>query len=132
MSVTYLYDAARNRIETVCDGDVRLVDVVNHFHVLALDPAIRPRADVRLDLRTLTSAPEEDHYPMLEETITRAIARRPFGKCAVLAGCPHTRGVANVFGAFAGVHFDAVQTFAEVESANAWLDAARSERPAER
>lgn len=131
MSVTYTYQETRNRLNTACAGDVRLVDVVNHFHFLSLDPGIRAGVDVLLDLTELTSSPDPEHYDTLLETMRRVTARRPFGRCAVVATRDSTDAVARGFVDAAGQHFSQTHVFRDRSAATAWLDQTVSlQRPA--
>jgi hypothetical protein len=122
MGVTYTYDPVRNRLHTVCAGDVGLVDVVNHFHLLSLDRRVRHGADVLLDFSALTSAPEDEQIPTLKESLTRTAAHRPFGRCAAVAAGPPGLHVANRFTLETAAQFSATKVFAELAAATAWLD----------
>jgi hypothetical protein len=121
MTVTYGYDPDRNRIETVCEGRVNVVEVMNHFHVLSLDRNIRVAADVLLDLSSMRSLPEDDHLATVTTQIERLTTRRPFGRCAVVA--PHALAVesARMFERFAGNQFPAFGVFSTRAEAEAWL-----------
>jgi hypothetical protein len=121
MTVTYAYDPERNRIETVCEGRVTVVEVMNHFHILALDRDIRASADVLLDLGSMNSSPEDEHLAAVMTQIERLTTRRPFGRCAVVA--PHALAAesARMFERSAGRHFDAYRIFSTHAEAEAWL-----------
>jgi len=124
MGITYSYDPAKNRLQTVCAGEVRLVDVVNHFHLLSLDTLVRPSADVLLDLRTITTIPEPEQVPTLTEAIARLAARRPFGRCAVLVDGAAPFEAGHIFMSQTGAQFVDARLFTEPVAAVDWLDAA--------
>jgi len=123
MTVTYTYSPATRRIETLCEGDVTLVEVLNHFHLLSLDRTITPGADVLLDLRSLTSVPEAVQLEAAAGQLQRVSAQRPFGRCAVVADDARTQGVGKMFEAVAARHFSAYRVFASLVDARSWLDA---------
>jgi hypothetical protein len=126
VSVTYTYERARNRLTTVCTGDVGFVDVVNHFHVLSLDASIQAGVDVLLDFATITSAPEEEQLETLKESLRRTAAQRPFGRCAVVAAGPPGLDVATQFIRDSATQFTATRVFPSRAAATAWLDARKA------
>jgi hypothetical protein len=122
MPITYAYDAARNRVETECEGEVRLVDVVNHFHVLNIDRTVAAHADVLLDITRMVSNPESIQVKTAVDQLERIARQRPFGRCAIVAEGERTRATAGMFQALAAEHFVACRIFADrLEAAN-WLD----------
>ena len=123
MGITYSYDPAKNRLQTVCAGAVGLVDVVNHFHLLSLDTFVRPCADVLLDLQTMTTIPEPAQVPTLNEAIARLAARRPFGHCAVLVAGTASYEVGRIFISQTAARFVDARLFTEPVAAAEWLDA---------
>jgi len=123
MTITYTYSLPQRRIETLCEGDVTLVEVLNHFHLLSLDRTIAPGADVLLDLRQLTSVPETVQLEAAAGQLKRISSQRPFGRCAVVGDDARTQGVGKMFEAVAATHFSAYRVFASLVDAQSWLDA---------
>ena len=123
MTVTYNYDPATRRIETLCEGDVTLVEVLNHFHLLSLDRTIAAGADVLLDLRSLSSMPEAVQIDAAVGQLKRVASQRQFGRCAVVADAARTQSVATMFGSAATGNFSAYRVFTSIVDARSWLDA---------
>lgn len=126
MGINYTYERARNRLTTVCEGEVGFVDVVNHFHVLSLDRSVQLGVDVLLDLTTLTSAPEDAQLDTLKESLRRNATQRPFGRCAVIAAGFPGLDVAEQFIRDTATHFTAARVFPNRAAATAWLDDVRA------
>jgi hypothetical protein len=125
MTVTYNFDPATRRIETLCEGDVTLVEVLNHFHLLSLDRTVAAGADVLLDIRSLTSVPEPVELDATVGQLKRVASQLQFGRCAVVADAARTQGVAKMFATAAAEYFRAFRVFASIVDARSWLDAPR-------
>jgi len=123
MTITYTYQPRKRRIETLCEGEVTLVEVLNHFHLLSLDRTIAPGADVLLDIRTLTSVPEAVQLEAATGQLKRVTSARPLGRCAVVADDALSQGVGRMWESFASTHFSALRVFASIVDAESWLDA---------
>lgn len=121
MTVSYRYNVACKRIETRCEGEVTVVEVMNHFHLLSLDAEIAAAADVLLDFTAMVSVPEDAHLATIADQIQRLTSQRPFGRCALVA--PQDRGLeaARLFEQFAGSQFTGFRIFFSRGDAVAWL-----------
>jgi hypothetical protein len=122
MPIRYTYEAQRNRVETTCEGEVRVVDVVNHLHLLGLDPKIESHADVLLALSDLDALPEMLQVRTASDAIGRLSKQRPFGRCAIVVGDEAASHVARMFETVASSHFSEFRIFPSRNDASAWLD----------
>lgn len=122
MPVTYRYDSSRNRIHTACEGYVTLQEAMAHFRTLAADEAVGIHADLILDLRGTTSVPHIEQMAKVAEGIDPLAAELRFGRCAILAHRDRVYGMARMFMAMSGSAFGDVRIFADVPTAERWLD----------
>jgi hypothetical protein len=123
MPVTYEIDQARRLIHTRCVGDVTLNEVIEHFDVLAGDPACPDRLDVLLDLSEQMTLPASSQLRLVTRKIEDVSSRVRFGRCAIVATTDAMYGMTRVFGALTEGQFAAVRVFRNIDEARTWLDA---------
>ena len=126
MPVVYRIDAARKLIDTRCVGYVNFNEVLNHFQTLLDDPECPDRLDVLLDLREVTSVPEDHQLRQLSYKIGSISDRLQFGACAIVATADVIFGMARMFEVFAEKWFKEIRVFRDVAEAQEWL---KSEKP---
>jgi hypothetical protein len=121
--IVYRLDPTAGSIETSCEGDVTLEEVLQHFAELAVI-ALPARLDVLLDLTPMTSIPDSSQIRVAADTLGGLRSRTRWGACAVVAKHDALFGMSRMFGVYAEPVFEQVQVFREREEARRWLVAA--------
>jgi hypothetical protein len=124
MPIVYRLDPAACSIETSCEGDVTLDEVLEHFAELA-SIALPERLDVLLDLTPMTSIPDSAEIRIAADRLGGLRNRTRWGACAIVATHDALFGMSRMFGVFSEPVFKQLQVFREREEAKRWLVAAR-------
>ena len=120
MPIVYRLDPAAGSLETACEGDVALEEVLQHFTELGA-LALPPRVDVLLDLTQMTSLPDSGQIRVAADTLTGLRTRTRWGACAIVAKQDVLFGMSRMFGVYAEPVFERVHVFREREEAKRWL-----------
>ena len=123
MPILYRLDAAAGSLETSCEGDITLDEVLRHFAELAAT-ALPARLDVLLDLTPMTSIPDSAQIRTAADTLSGLRSRTRWGVCAIVAKHDALFGMSRMFGVYTEPVFQQVQVFREREEAKRWLVAA--------
>jgi hypothetical protein len=120
MPVTYTIDLPRKLIRTHCVGSVRLPEVLAHFETLRKDPSLPRDSDVLLSLVGLDTPPDTPQLYAVADNMGLAPPLR-FRYCAIVADRDLVFGIARMFQAIGGRHFQEVQVFRDAPAALTWL-----------
>ena len=123
MPVHYRYDAESRRLLTRCDGEVRLEDVVGHFHELTTISRLQPASDVLLDLTFQTNLPSTEKIGKAAAALEDLKELLQLRRCAMVApeGVPNE--IARRFQAVSWPLFSGIRIFSTNGDAAEWLDA---------
>ena len=121
MPVPYLIDQASRIIRTRCVGNVTFDEVMNHFRILADDPACLNYLNVLLDLTEMTSLPESKQLRSVSDQIGSVREAVQFGACAIVAPNDVLFGLTRMFSVFAENRFRVIQVFRKLDEAEVWL-----------
>jgi hypothetical protein len=123
LPIVYRLDPAAGSIETSCEADVTLDEVLEHFAELA-SIALPERLDVLLDLTPMTSLPDSAQIRVAADTLGGLRNRTRWGACAIVAKHDALFGMSRMFGVYTEPVFEQVQVFREREEAKRWLGSA--------
>jgi hypothetical protein len=120
MPIVYRIDPAAGLLETACQGDVALEEVLQHFAELGT-LTLPPRLDVLLDLSDMTSLPDSGQIRIAADTLTGLRHKTSWGACAVVAKQDVIFGMSRMFGVYAEQVFARVHVCREPDEAKRWL-----------
>jgi hypothetical protein len=124
--IVYRLDPAVGSLETSCEGNVVLDEVLQHFAELGAI-ALPERLDVLLDLTATTSLPDAGQIRVVADTLTGLRNRTRWGACAIVAKHDALFGMSRMLGVYAEPVFTQVHVFRERADAKRWLAAAAKE-----
>jgi len=122
--VTYRIDPELRRIVTHCSGSATLAEVFAHFDELESDADCPVGADVLLDLREMTSAPNIGQMRSAAARAADAARKVRFGSIAIVVASEILFGMARVFESFTEAYFARTGVFRSLEAAEEWLEKA--------
>lgn len=121
MPVTYVIDAARHLIRTVCARPLTFAEVLEHFRQLNDDPACTGQLDVLLDVTGADSIPETSQLGAVGAAVSSLRTKVTLGACGIVAGSDVMFGMMRVFEVKAESYFGAIRVFRKIADAEAWL-----------
>lgn len=126
MPVNYTIDPGNRVIRTACSDPLTLVEVVEHFKTLGLDPNCSGQLDVLLDLRETNSLPASRQFGAINAALEAVREKVQFNLCAIVAKTDAMFGMMRMFEVVAGRYFGATRVFRDVAKAEAWLRSQKS------
>ena len=121
MPVTYRIDAVEKMIATTCSGEVRLDDVLTHFHELEQDPACTGQLDVVLNVSDAKVIPQTPQLSAVSGALSMIREKVQFRFCAIVASGDVMFGMMRIFEVFAAKYFRAIRVFRRTADAEGWL-----------
>jgi hypothetical protein len=119
--VTYVIDASRKLIHTICSAPLTFAQVIEHFRALKEDPACTGRLDVLLDVSTADTIPLSSQLGPISAELGAVRSKVQFGSCAIIAPRDAMFGMMRVFEIAAGSYFRAIRVFRTSAEAEKWM-----------
>jgi len=121
MPVTYVIDATKQLVRTVCARPLTFAEVLQHFRQLSDDPACAGHLDVLLDLTDADSVPETNQLGAVGVAVNALRKKVTFGACGIVAASDVMFGMMRIFEVKAEGYFAAIRVFRKIADAEAWL-----------